>query len=78
MPSTLAPAEARVGEIAAVDDRLIGMQELALRAGRSRPTIYRAIAAGTFPRGHLRGSRRLWWLSDIMRFLREEEISSPS
>jgi Prophage CP4-57 regulatory protein (AlpA). len=76
--STPARLDSRPGEISAIDDRLIGMNEVVLRAGRSRPTIYRAIAAGTFPRGQLRGARRLWWLSDVMRFLREEEIPPPS
>ncbi|MFZ5705698.1 MAG: helix-turn-helix transcriptional regulator [Pseudomonadota bacterium] len=78
MASTPARLDSRAGEISAIDDRLIGLREVVLRTGRSRPTIYRALAAGTFPRGQLRSGRRLWWLSEVMRFLREEEVPPPS
>ena len=41
--------------------RLLSMHEVVEQTSLSRPTIYRRIASGTFPRSRPTGGRRVVW-----------------
>ncbi|MCZ4341555.1 hypothetical protein O4H52_08080 [Sphingomonadaceae bacterium G21617-S1] len=71
-------ADAGAQEASPFSDRMIAMSEIVSMAGRHRATIYREIAAGTFPAGELRGNRRRWWLSEVLKTLNHPLAQPPA
>ena len=51
-------------------DRLIGMSELVTLTGLGRSTLYRHVAAGTFPAPVMAAPKaRRWRLSDVQQWI---------
>lgn len=60
-------------------DRLLRRKEVERETGLSRPTIYRQIAAGKFPRPRRIGVQAVAWLSsDIEEWKRQLPVVMPN
>ena len=55
----------------------VGIAEIEKRLGRDRTTINRRIKNGTFPPGHFIGTRRAWFINEIVEWERAE-MSRPA
>jgi len=61
------------------NDRLIAIKDLESFLGISRPTIYRLVACGKFPRPIRIGRSTRWLWSEVDRYIKrlKESQSSP-
>ncbi len=64
---------------ATTDDRRIGTVELEKRTATNRSTLWRWYTSEPprFPRPHYLGTRRLWWLSEILAW-EAERLERPA
>lgn len=59
--------------------RFLRMGDLIATTGLSRPTIYRLVAAGDFPRQHSLTKRCVgWWQSDVDQWLRDRRSAGAA
>jgi predicted DNA-binding transcriptional regulator AlpA len=55
----------------------VGIAEIEKRLGRDRTTINRRIKNGTFPAGHFIGTRRAWFIAEIIAW-EQAEMARPA
>jgi len=53
------------------NDRMIAIKELEIFLGISRPTIYRLVAAGKFPKPIRIGRSTRWLWSEVDRYIKQ-------